>query len=295
MKAYQTLWTTPMIINSELKSKEFFLDDLQLVSMILSVLYWRKTNGTIKLYTDTVGLEYLAKLNILDLWDDGIDIETINNMENNYKFNYKSLWAAAKIFALEQEKAPVVSVDIDLFVYKNINDFISSNKDGVVGYHFENTTTQTGYVPAEFLYTPDGYEFDKNLDWSVNPINTALTYFGNENCKQIYIEEAKRFIKNNMGTSLYGNTSQMIFVEQRLLSMLCKASNTNLTSFVEDETKYIGPDFFHLWGLKNQLSYNKDKYNSMVHTLLYSLINNFPDYECKVKQINCLNKYMRRD
>ena len=92
----------------------FSLDSLEVASITLSALLWKKHNGTIRLYTDSLGASFFERNHLLDLWDAGVDLSVIESMPTN--INQHAFWAAAKIFALKDAKAPVAMIDNDLFI-----------------------------------------------------------------------------------------------------------------------------------------------------------------------------------
>ena len=51
------------------KDEEFYIDDFDILSAILSALTWQKYNGPIKLYADSTVLKYYRELGIEDLWN----------------------------------------------------------------------------------------------------------------------------------------------------------------------------------------------------------------------------------
>ena len=73
---------TALHVNSTLpfrtrhKGRKYEIDNFEILTTILSALTWRRYNGSIKLYTDSVALEVYDTFKLLDLWDAGIDTET---------------------------------------------------------------------------------------------------------------------------------------------------------------------------------------------------------------------------
>ena len=147
---------------------------LEVSSMVLSALLWRKNCGTIKLYTDSVFYAYLVSNGLTELWDGGIDTETIDTIPSSV--NQTVFWAAAKLFALQHATAPVAMVDCDLFFWRDISKFI--NSECVTVLHREELVEC--YVSPEELDIPTGYQFDTKWSWKEKPCNTAFAFFPND-------------------------------------------------------------------------------------------------------------------
>ena len=109
---------------------KFIIEDFELLCTILSALMWRKYNGPIKLYTDKLALEYYNKHNLLGLWDDGVDSDTLEQIPSD--INQEIFWACAKIFALRNEKTPVLMLDTDLIVWKSIVRLLETKEFAVL-------------------------------------------------------------------------------------------------------------------------------------------------------------------
>lgn len=54
MEAIHSTWTKPRIYSAG----GFFIEDFDILTTILSALKWREKNGTIKMITDSTGLEF---------------------------------------------------------------------------------------------------------------------------------------------------------------------------------------------------------------------------------------------
>jgi hypothetical protein len=72
MIANHTNWTKPFYVKNGL-DVEYKMEDYDVITTILSALKWRKFNGSIRMITDNIGLEYYKKLGITSIWDLGVD------------------------------------------------------------------------------------------------------------------------------------------------------------------------------------------------------------------------------
>ena len=70
IQGFHSNWTKPFFTLNQ--NKEYFIEDFEILTTILSALKWREFNGSIKMITDINGAEYYKKLGIEKLWDGGI-------------------------------------------------------------------------------------------------------------------------------------------------------------------------------------------------------------------------------
>ncbi len=91
------------------------VDDFELLTTMLSAAAWRRFNGSITLYTDQVGLAYYQRLGLTDLWDGGIDTQTLESLPA--PINHDVFWTAGRVAALRAEPPPFACLDTDLVVW----------------------------------------------------------------------------------------------------------------------------------------------------------------------------------
>lgn len=106
-------------------------------------------------------------------------------------------------------------LDIDLFVWQDIRELCRNHQ--LITLHREDLIDC--YLPKNKLSVADGYAYPEGLDWSIKPCNTAFAYFADNSFKDLYVQEAIRFMRGNTNKSNDGN-ARMVFAEQRLLAML---------------------------------------------------------------------------
>ena len=238
MKGIHILSTSPSCCNGKRFSPHFF----EVESYVLSALLWRSFNGPIKLYTDAAGLDFLTASGLESLWD-SIEVDTLQAIPA--AINQQVFWAGAKLFALRAEGAPVAMIDTDLFIWKDISSYCKGKR--LVTLHREDLIEC--YPSKEGLNVAEGYSFKNWMDWTVKPCNTAFAFFLEESFKSFYVDEAIRFMKGNDKPSTYAS-SQMVFAEQRLLSMCAKYQGIKINTLVEDPYDTNNEVFTHLWGAK---------------------------------------------
>lgn len=265
----------------------FYMEDFEVMVMIMSALSWRRLNGKIKLYADEAFAKYVYDNNLDFLWDNGIDIKVLSTPRTN--INSKIFWAASKMDVINDMKENEVHMDIDFAAWSNLDDVFNEEFDVIVS-HFEPVNDFTCYIDKELLVPPKGYVFNKNLDWNFPAINTSFIMFKNKEAKDIFCKECIRYMENN-DTEL-PDSAQMVFAEQRLTAMALKFKGVNIKTLTDVESCMNGStNFIHLGGLKQHM---KSDHNAKEHFNLAcanKLIKSFPEYMDKIKQINCLKKY----
>lgn len=281
--AFHSNWTAPFFA---LKGQsEYYIDDFEILTTILSALEWRKYNGSIKMVTDEVGAEYYNKLGITSIWNNGIDVclENINNKE----INPSIFWAAGKIAALENQSRPCAMIDTDFIVWKPIYDIIKDEK--VVAIHKEEINDI--YPDRDTFKMKDGYVFEDGWNWDVKPFNTAFVYINSKKFKDYYTDSSIDFMKNL--TNSEDRLINMVFAEQRLFSMCAERIGItpkeliSLEELAKDKQEY----FTHIWGLKDRMRKNNNIRERFCKRCISRIINDFPEYEEYIFNIDSLRGY----
>lgn len=241
--AFHTLWTKPVTITG----KHFEMNAAEMLTMIVSALMWRKHNGSIKLYTDKAGYEFVSKNNLLELWNGGIDTHVLES--NSYPIDPEVFWAAGKLMALEDAAAPCVMLDTDLVVMKPVATML--DQSAITALHSEALVIDA-YLPAHLLKKPSGYAFPDYYNWEVLPANTAFLSIRDEKFKRFYLDDSKRFMFRNVEKPAE-MVSQMVFAEQRLLAMCAEHSRLPVDHLVTDPFSPANDLIIHLWGFKESL------------------------------------------
>jgi hypothetical protein len=246
--AFHVLWTKPVTTGG----KHFSMNNAEILTMVVSALMWQKHNGSIKLYTDNGGFDFIRGLKLSALWDGGIDTELLEN--NDYPINPEIFWAAGKLIALEPQTCPSVMLDTDLIVTQPIQHLLAST--GITALHSEALHPEV-YLPPSLLKKPAGFNFPDDYNWNTLPSNTAFLYIRDESFKSFYLNESKRFMFQNMEkpTEL---VSQMVFAEQRLLSICADRQHLPITYLLSDPFSLLNSSVIHLWGFKNLLRQNEN-------------------------------------
>lgn len=243
-------------------------EDYLLYTMVLSALMWRRYNGEIKLVTDTSGKKFLTESGAAGAWD---EISTLLDDIPSY-VDRSVFWAAGKIFALKNEKAPIAVIDTDFIVWKPIK---INNTNGIYVIHKENLSDSV-YPNAEPYIS-----FDDGFSWSVPPSNAAFYYIGRDDFLKRYTDYAMRFMRL---CTEKDTLCPMVFAEQRLFSMTAEKMNIPIDCFSSQaELESAANDTFtHLWGYKSTLEKNEAEKEKFTQKLIQKLKKEFPDFKMNI-------------
>jgi len=244
--AFHVIWTKPFTATG----RDFSMNDAEILTMVISALMWQKYNGTIKLYTDKTGYEFIKKHDLPGLWDGGIDTEVLES--NNYPINPEIFWAAGKLMALEANSGACVILDTDLIVTRPINDILESS--AIAALHPEALNPEV-YLNPSLLKFPTGFKFPDFYNWDVLPSNTAFLYIKDDSFKNFYLSESKRFMFHN-AEKPEELVSQMVFAEQRLLSICADYMKIPVNHLLTEPFSPLNDSLIHLWGFKSLLRQN---------------------------------------
>ena len=269
--AFHSNWTKPYMINN--KSSMYAMDDFAILTTILSALKWREKNGKIKMITDEAGAEFYESHQMTDLWDLGIDVILDNVIPQN--IDAKNLWAAGKIYSLKHTKNPCAMIDTDMIIWESIYNKIKFSKLSVI--HKE--PLDENYPNKNYFSMNDTFKFHKDLNWNIEPVNTSFMYINSVLLKEYYVNSSIEFMTSIKQCN--SSIKEMIFAEQRLLSMCAEKLNINVNSlYTLRELLYKNQKYFtHLWGLKSVLLKNRKARENFCLKCINRIISDFPEYE----------------
>ncbi len=280
MQGFYSLWVEPSLYA---KGKtEYEMQDYDLLTMILSVLKWQQNNGPARMIADKPAREYLQKLGLENLFDDGFDELSVPK-----KISPNVYWAAGKLCALQKMPGPCTMIDLDLIIWQNLEPFFDSCDVGVI--HKEELRSEV-YPSPSFFSLSESYAFHENWNFEALPCNTAMLYVKDPSFKDYYVEEALKFMMATKETK--DTLCHMVFAEQRMLSLCAEEKRQNLQAIfplVQD----IGKQqlFTHTWGHKNILRYNYEERRKFCIRVLRRIQQEFPTYYEKISQIPALREY----
>lgn len=232
-------WTAPFALRH---GGEYFIEDFELLTTILSALRWKEKNGKIKLCADDMALEYYRKTGIIGIYDETERLEVDGDIDP------QMFWAAGKLFALRKQKAPTAMIDTDFIVWEEIL-FDKLGECTVI--HFEELYPDV-YPPRSGFSMRGSYEWPE-LDWELPACNTAFVVIKSRELLDYYTKTAIEFMKNaeNTGDPL----RYMVFAEQRLINMCAAKLGIEVRAFSHLARLFAHGEkcFTHTWGMKQQM------------------------------------------
>ena len=204
MKAIHVNWTKPFFEKHRLRghgfetlknlnSSTYDQFDYQLLYTLVSILNWKKHNGPIKLYTDSIGASFYKMYGILDLYDE-VDIRFLNNYSKS-NIDAAYFWTSGKIKCLAHQTEPFVFLDQDMIVRETLPSWVRTNDLTIAhweigrGYYyfdkekFKNEITHIPWI--------ENYNID---DWSPN---TSFLCFNNLDLLTQYHDWHKKLVTTN--------------------------------------------------------------------------------------------------
>ena len=283
IEAFHSNWTRPFFNANP--HKEYYIEDFEILTTILSALKWREKNGSIKMITDKVGANYYKSIGLEKIWDLRIDI-SLDDI--NYKIDSNIFWAAGKLYALKSQKSPCVMIDTDFIVWENIQNILSNTEVSVI--HKEKIVKEV-YPDKDYFKFKNGYSLDEEWDWSVLPSNTAFMYISNEEFKKYYTTSAIDFM-NNLHYS-DDKITNMVFAEQRLISMCAKRKKIEINEIMSLDNLFSNKQkiFTHTWGYKKEMKRDFNKRKDFCIRCIIRIIKDYPEYEEIISSIEPLKGY----
>lgn len=283
MLAFHSNWTRPFFVRNT--DGPYRAEPFELLTTALSALTWRRENGQICMICDKEAQRYYDALGLSFLWDGGV-YPLLDRVPADV--NAMAFWAAGKLYALSALRAPCVMMDTDFIVWKNITPLLEGLD--VAAIHSEDLSPDIYPGPESF---PLACGFDlASFDWSVLPLNTALSFFGNDSFRRTYTDTAIRFIRSAPDAD--NVLTYMVFAEQRLLAMCAKKTGIRAVTLNDLPMLFDGGQcgyYTHVWGFKQQMRENPLLYADFCRRCAVRLTRDFPDAAKKLSGISFLAEY----
>lgn len=269
MDAFHSLWTKP---SGKINSEVYRMEDFEILTLILSAVTWRKYNGSIRMITDSVGLDYIFNNNLEGLYDLGVtkELDCIKGIDS-FLF-----WAAGKIFALKSIKSPCVMLDTDFIVWQDIRQYL---KNDVIAAH-EEGLYESVYPKIDVFKMDKEYIFSSKWDYSINPANTAFLYIPSQDFKNYYTGKSIEFMENCYNNKEFPVSSivSMCFAEQRILPMCVAEKNLRIGYLLNKDKLNEQNLVTHIWGYKNILRKSKEETTRFCKKCVNRIKVDYPEY-----------------
>lgn len=280
IRAFHSNWTAPFSVRNP--GADYMVEPCELLTTALSALNWQKCGGSIAMLCDSTAAAYYQRCHLDGLWDAGIQI-VLDDIPKTIPPHI--FWAAGKLYALRAYGAPCVMIDTDFIVWKPIEDLLGSAKFAAI--HQEDILPD---IYPDCSAFPGSFDFS-GLDWSVKPVNTALSYFNDADFVQTYTQKAISFMLSHQNAD--NPLTYMVFAEQRLAAMLAKASGIPV-HLLSDLPALFGSGqqyFTHIWGFKQQMRENPALYEGFCRRCVARLTQDFPEWGAVMSHIPSLSAY----
>lgn len=278
MDAIHCTWTKPRMTSC----KNFFIEDFDILTTVLSALKWREKNGAITMVTDSVGYEFYKDRNLLELWNNiTCDLDNIPDT-----INPEAFWAGAKLFALKNALCPVAVIDTDFIVWDRL---AFDNFPDLAVIHSEDIYPDV-YPEVGYFKMKQGYVFNPDFNWKCRPYNTAFAVYKNEKLKDTFCDESVSFIENAIPQD---NLTYMVFAEQRLLSMVAEMTKSEVLEISSMEKLFRDGEryFTHTWGMKQQMRDDNALRYDFCKKCIRRISDDFPEWVDILRDIPELKQY----
>lgn len=269
MDAFHIISTAPYFVKND---GAFALEDFDLYCAVLSALVWRKDGSRIVLYCDKAGGDYIKGAGLASVWDEIIDTVP-SDLEG---IDPEMFWAAGKLLALRQAKAPCAMIDTDLIVWHK-PPFGSE----IIAAHREELMPDI-YPPLEY-FSAVGHIIP-DFSREVLPLNTAFFYVPDNDFREFYTSQAIAFMKS--AESCGERLRYMVFAEQRMAAMCAEYTGTGVKTLLDKDMLFFPQDSYtHLWGAKQQMREHPELRSEFIGRCISRIRQDFPEWEWTIDAV----------
>lgn len=239
------------------RAGKFELAEFELLTAELSARLWKKYNGSIYMLTDTSCAEYFYAKHLESVYDGIFPILD----RKGFGIDSNKYWASGKIQALTKVKTPCAIIDLDMMVWESLD----LSECDLAAAHTEHLNEWLYPDPSFFVMSPM-YQFPRQWDYTVEPLNTSFVYFADGALRDDYTYQSIRFMQYERDTPNDG-FSCMIFAEQRILAMCAAQRQAKIKTFLDYNNLSAKQNLMtHLWAGKKLLLSEpsvEKKYNTL--------------------------------
>lgn len=283
LRAFHSNWTRPF--TARFPNTPYAVEPFELLTTMLSALQWRRLGGVISMETDHCGASYYAAMGLTALWNGGVRDSLEGAVPDSVPPSI--FWAAGKLYALRQMRAPCVMLDTDFIVWRDFTQ-LCQNADAAV-IHFEDISPDIYPAQDQFHLAP-GFALS-SLDWMIRPSNTALACFLDDTFRQSYVKRAISFMEH--APQAEDPLTYMVFAEQRILSMCASEAGARLIALSDLPALFgSGQQYFtHVWGYKQHLRENPTAYDAFCRRCAKRIMRDYTAFAPLAAAIPSLRAY----
>ncbi len=214
MRGLHINWTAPYFFWRRRRGRRRYeLDEVHILTTVLSALSWRRFHGPIWLYTDRAGADCYDRLGLIDLYRH-VDDQVLAAIDPR-SIDPGVYFAAGKLFVYRAAPLPFVALDTDLVLRRPLPALETTD---VLFAHWEVRSRRV-YPGRSSLPRPPGFVFPRAWKWSMHAMNCAILGLADETHRRSYADLAIRYMTANRLPAGVDVVAPMVFAEQRILAM----------------------------------------------------------------------------
>jgi len=194
-------------------------------------------------FVDRFTKEYYKPFGILDLFDEVND----TLLDQEVLIDKDIFWAAGKIMAQRETKGPTLTLDLDFWLFSDIEKLGVFDSD--VSCLWVEEINDEYYQRPEIALRNSGLGW--NYGWGTHALNVSFLYLRDEEFKNEYCDIAIDYMKSKYnkipkGLSFKEKTKHILFAEQYMLNELVKLKDKRVKVLVDDfyDFKYLNYSFY---------------------------------------------------
>jgi hypothetical protein len=182
-------------------------------------------------FVDRFTKEYYKSFGILDLFDEVND----TLLDQKVLIDKNIFWAAGKIMAQKETKGPTLTLDLDFWLFSDIEKLGVFDSD--VSCLWVEEINDEYYQRPEVALRNSGLGW--NYGWGTHALNVSFLYLRDEEFKNEYCDIAIDYMKSKYnkipkGLSFKEKTKHILFAEQYMLNELVKLKDKRVKVLVDD-------------------------------------------------------------
>lgn len=231
---YHINWTAPTFSGASYSSPKlgkngYEIDELEILTTVLSIASWQKWHGSIGLYCDTIAANYYDSIGLLSLWD-SIDTDLLDALPHHYAS--QQYFAFAKLWVQNKLDPPFTILDTDAYLVRDISSLLNDNSDVIVS-HQDSLKKEAPYAVSyqgklsypslDKVILNQKFTLPSYFKDEAHGLNVAFLMIKSPELKTEYIRLALDYIDTHVNATFSEEISfaaPIVFAEQRLLGGL---------------------------------------------------------------------------
>ena len=266
LPAIQVNWTKPYFdkqrlrgecfkITREIENDTYDMPDYQIFYTMVSAIHWRNNNGSLKLYTDSIGLEFIQQFYMNELYDE-IDIKFLNGYSKT-NIDAAQFWTSGKIKVLAHQTKPFIFLDQDMIVRTPIPERLLQNDVTIT--HWEIPRGDVYFNESSWNREIPNIPKIPNFSYTDLVPNTSFLAFNNIELLQKYTNSHKDLVNIN------GVTAPIwywLLTDQGILGHIVRKNDYKVSTLTDK-----------VWLVDQNFGTPKDRYKGIAEPWYYPTTN----------------------